>query len=505
MTAIAGFRSARVVGISVRAWRAADIPVLAVWVASAAGFAWMLLLGLRRVDGLTTSAFDQAYFTQLAWSIGHGLGFRSSFNPGSFLGLHFSPLLVVPAVLELAWPDQRVLTILQAGALALATPAAFAFLRVVLRPAAGAAWMAAALTVFLPVWPIMQQQVRADFHTESLALPLVFLAGWAGLTRRIPLMAGAAILALMAKEDQVFPVALMALLVVIRAPGRVRAGPRRAGLALLAGTVLWAILLFAVVKPLLRAGATYDIDAYYAWLGGGLGVLRAPFAQTDAVVHALTRPDGWIVAGWLLAGLAGLAVLRPRWLALVVPPVVAHLLSAQIPQHEIRLQYGLLLVVPAVVAAGMGGRRLLAILARRRRRRRDPGRSRGPRVRLAVLALPALVAAFQAGAVIPFSQLEHGYWDRPPAIERVRSIAALVPADARLSVDWSLAPPLAARRDIALLPAADPEAYVLVDRRPYLTGFFPWNDRPAFVTGLERSGRPLLADDGRFRLWGPLP
>ena len=39
----------------------------------------------------------------------------------------------------------------------------------------------------------------------------------------------------------------------------------------------------------------------------------------------------------------------------------------------------------------------------------------------------------------------------------------------------------------------------------FVTGTFQWTDRPGFVAGLEASDRPLLVDDGRFRLWGPVP
>ncbi len=487
-----------------------SLPLLVAIAAGIGGFAWMAWLGWRRAEGLATNAYDQAYFQQLVWSIGHGRGFHSSFNPGDFLGLHFSPLLVVPAFLELAWPDARVLTLLQAAALGAAAPAAFLLIRAVLGRGRAAAWLAIALAAPLPIWPVMQQQVRAGFHTEALALPLVLLAGWAGLTRRTALMFAAALVALLAKEDQVFPVAVIGLLVAARAPGRLRARPRRNGLLLIGASVAWGIVVFGLVKPFLRAGVTYDTDIYYAWLGGGLGIVDVLLARTDAVVAALTRPAGWIVAAWLVAGLGGLGLLRPRWLLLVVPPLVAHLLSTQGPQHDVLLQYGLLLIVPAVVAAALGGRRLLALLARTGRRVRHRRalrrlRSRARPWQLVAFGAPAIAAAFLAGAVLPFSSLEHGFWDRPAALGELRAVTAAVPDDAVLSVDWGLASAVASRASLELLPYDDPAAYVLVDRRPYVTGFFHWADRPAFVAGLEASQRPLLIDDGRFRLWGPAP
>lgn len=513
----AGLGPVPLAGWRARGWSAL-LPGAIVVAAGLAGFVWMATLGLRKAEGLATGAFDQAYFQQLVWSIGQGRGFHSSFNPGDFLGLHFSPLLVVPAVLEAAWSDARLLTLLQAAALCASGPAAFLLLRALLRPAPQAAWLATALAAPFPIWPIMQQQVRADFHTEALALPFLLLAGWAGLTRRTWLMLCAAGVALLAKEDQVHAVAVMGLLVAARAPGRLWARPRRGGLLLVGIAVAWGVAVFGFVKPFLRAGVSYDTDPYYAWLGGGLGVLRVPFERTDEFVAALTRPAGWTVAAWLVIGLGGLGFLRPRWLALGVPPLIAHLLSRQVPQQQVLLQYGLLLVVPALVASGLGGRRLLAVLARRRRRGRrpEPGRtvSQGghaawkPRRRgawpLAALGLPAVAAAVLAGVVPPFSDLERGFWSRPAGIDRLRAVAALAPDDAVLSVDWGLASALASRSRIEILPYDDAAAYILVDRQPYVTGWLPWADRAALVREVASSGRPLVADDGRFRLWGPL-
>jgi hypothetical protein len=291
-----------------------------------------------------------------------------------------------------------------------------------------------------------------------------------------------------------------------------------------------------VVKPFFAAGVAYDTDPYYAWLGGGLNVLLAPFQQTDAVISALTRPDGWIVAAWLVIGLGGLGLLRPRWILLVLPPLFAHMLSSQPTQRLVMAQYGLLLLLPAMVAAGLGGRRLMAIGLRVRRRlaRRSRQGSRGSgesgesgaagaagpaevrvtRVsRRPVLALllpvpvvvAALVAAFGGGAVPPFTDRANAFFDRPAVLDQVRAVAAQVPEDAILSADWGVAPAVAQRPRLYVLPYAGSTAYILVDSQAYVTGTFLWRDRPDFVAMLAASGRPLLVDDGRFRLWGPAP
>jgi len=517
---VPGARLASRLGLSDRSMAA-----MAVLASATVGAGWHLFMSLRRADGLTSGAFDQAYFQQLVWNLSQGNGLRSSFNPGEFLGLHFSPLLALPAALQPLWSDARLLHALQALAIGLSVVAAFLLVRAILRSAPERHWMAAALALPIPFWAVMQQQTRAGFHTEILALPLILLAGWAGLTQRAALFWLFALLALGAKEDQVFPVAVIGLLVAARAPGRVTCGMRRMGLALTGVAVVWAVLVFGLVMPALRAGVTYDIDRYYAWLGGAAGLLRAPFEQTDALVAALTRPEGWLVTGGLVISLALLPLLRPRWALLLVPPTVVHLLSRHEPQPQLLLQYGLLLVVPAIVAGGLGARRLLAFGRRARHgaRSRPPvardgarhgarsgSRRRNGRAPVAVLAGlglligPAFGVAFARGAVPPFSWVEQGFYSRPAAVDRLVRATSSIPPGAPISADWGAAAILADRPRLELPPVASPDTYVVIDRSAYVTGVLRWRDRGAWLEALEDSGRRLLVDDGRFQVWGPL-
>jgi len=187
---------------------------LAAAIAAAALYGWALL---SRADALLLPAYDTAFFQQVAWNIGHGGGFSSSFFAASFLGLHFEPLLALPALLERLWPDARLLSLLNALALGASAPAAYLFFEALTLPrgvggvpgeagggglpsrgvggvpgaaggggpsARGRRWLAAALAAPLPFWAVLQQAARAGFHTEVLALPLVRLAGWAGLRGR---------------------------------------------------------------------------------------------------------------------------------------------------------------------------------------------------------------------------------------------------------------------------------------------------------------------------------
>ncbi|HEY4028250.1 MAG TPA: DUF2079 domain-containing protein [Candidatus Dormibacteraeota bacterium] len=424
-------------------------------------FAWSLL---RRSDVLLLHAYDSAFFQQVVWNAGHGRGFSSGFFPASLLGLHFEPLLAVPALLELAWPDVTLLGLLQAVALGAAAPAAYLLLDALLP---GRRLLAAVLAAPVPLWAEVQQAARADFHTESLALPLVLLAGWAGLRGRTLACWALALAALAAKEDQAYAVAVVGALLLLHGPSR------RHGAALVGVAVAWGAAAEWVVMPALRGGVTSQTDSYYRWLHT---------AGPAQVAGALAVPAGWLAFGGLVAGLAALPLLRPAWLALALPPLVADLLSAHHPQPELRYQYGLPLVVPVLVAAALSARRLPADL---------------PVTAVGLLALPALAVGLATGPIVT-ERL-----DAAPALARLRACTAALPPLAAVAADDAIAPALASRPVLRMLADARAGDYVVVDRAGRQPDYVPQPERDRVLAALPAQHRGLLCDDGRFQLWSP--
>jgi len=446
---------------------------LDVLIAAAAGlaFAFVAWTLLQRTAALQLPAYDTAFFEQLVWNLGHGRRLSSGFFPGGFLGLHFSPLLALPAALELAWPDARLLALLQAAALALAAPAAYLMLRALLDGRTGAAAAAAALAAPLPLWPALQEAARAGFHTEALALPLVLAAGWAGLRGRTLACWACALAALSAREDQAYAVAVIGLLLAVHGPSR------RVGVALAATALAWGAALELALMPALRGPVTSDLDSYYAWLH------HATLAQ---VATALAEPAGWLAFAAMVACAAGLPLLRPAWLALAGPPLLGDLLSAHSPQPQLHLQYALPLVVPVLVAAGLGARRLLEW--------------RPPAAALAALALPALVLGAATGQL-----LGHRPPAATPALGQLLACTSALPASAPVAVDDDAAAPLAARPVERPLTFGGPADWVVVDRAGPVPRYVDARARALDLAGLAGQGRRLYCDDGRFQLWGPAP
>lgn len=498
-------------------------PATATWPALsvAAGLTtsvWVAVLLVGRVDGLSAQPYDLAFFQQVVWNVGQDGRWVSSFHEGSFLGLHFSPILVVPAMVErLVGPDVRVLSLFHAVTLGALIPAAFLFLRAALRPSAAAGPLAAAMAIGIPVWGAMQDVIRSDFHPEAAGVVLALLAGWAGLTGRPRAMWVLAIVALVTREDVAYAAGVIGLVVAARG----RRDLRRHGRILAVVATVWAVIVFGVLMPWIRAGVVSDTDRYYAWLGGGLGVLVAPFTMPEAILAALTRPAPWFVVAGMVTSVIGLPLLRPRWALLMIPPLLALLLSAHPLQSLVQLQYPLILIVPLLVATALGGRRALSLAARLQRwwRRRRPDRQRkGSLGRLSVTwsagvllllaASPAIAGGWVQGSLPPFDSGDPTFLERPASIDRLRLVADGVPARAALVLDEGLVAPLAGRAIVRRLTAGGSltnESYVLVDRVAWSSGSQTAQRHERLVTSLESSARPVLADDGRFVLWGPEP
>lgn len=440
------------------------IPAGAVWLAAAGAGAWYATLLLARDRGLMTPAYDQAFFQQVVWGLGHGRWFASSFTPGSFLALHFEPLLALPGAVELIVPDPRLLSVLAAASIASLGPAAYLFLR----PLTKNAGLASALAAPLPLWPPLQEAARAGFHPEYMGAALALLAGAAALRGHHRLALGLAVLALTAREDQAWNVAVVALAVAGQP------GLRRTGLLIFGIALAWGAIVIGLVMPVLREGNQLDTASYYAWLAG---------ASPAALAGALAAPGGWLAFLAILACAGGLAILRPAWLALALPPLLADLLSAHDPQPLLHLQYALPVVIPVLVAAA----RAAPLVAGWR-----PA---------AVFAGPGLLAAILLGVLPPSPAAHPEPFQQPAALHRLLDCTARVPATAPVAADDTLLPPLASRAVVHELGAAQARDHLVIDRRARIPGYV---DRAARDRVAAAGGRAVLCDDGRFLVLAPV-
>src|SRR6202171_78589 len=236
-------------------------PTLAL-LAAAIAFAWTLHAELQRLYGMTGSAWDFGYDQQIIWDISVGQGFYSSFARANFLGIHFELIFVVLAAVEKVWPNPAVLLIFSSAGRAAPAPAAYLFFRSLLpadRPEAP--WLAVALAAPIPFWAAIQEAARDFFHPENMALALALLAAWAGLRGHRVAMWVLCVLVLTCKEDQVYTVGVIGLL--MRSYGAPEIRKHWRFIVYLAGA--WFLIGAGLVQELIRHGGYTDF-VYYAWL-----------------------------------------------------------------------------------------------------------------------------------------------------------------------------------------------------------------------------------------------
>jgi uncharacterized membrane protein len=470
----------------------ADVRQVAWWIfptvplmAAALAFGWTLHLMLLRLYGMTAPSWDLGYDQQVIWDISVGQGFYSSYARANFLGVHFELILVVLAAVEKLWANPAVLLIFSSAGLAATAPAAYLFFRSLLpdnRPESP--WLAVALSAPIPFWAAIQEAARDFFHPENMALALALLAGWAGIRGHRVAMWVLCVLVLCCKEDQVYTIGVLALL--MRGYGAPAIRKHWRFIIYLAGG--WFLIGTGIIQQHFRNYGYTDF-VYYRWLIGLNPLIHVSFG---AVIAALTRPEALLTVAIVIAGMFALPILAWRWLLLVIPPYLANVLSEHDPQNVLRLHYVLLLLFPLIVAGGLGARRFLAM------------RSVRPATAL-VAAVPALLLGWGTGQLPPALDSSYYLFSHPNTVAELQTATSMIPSNAPVNADDAVAVWLANRHTINDFPdMLDGTCYVVIDRQAYLDGPTHPDLRRAAIAALPTSGRSLLYDDGRFQVWSPV-
>lgn len=394
------------------------LPAAAVW---AALFAWLAVT--RHLAG-GSHAEDLGFTEQVMWNALRGHWFRTSVYQGadwntevdlghlvrsdSLLAFHVEPMLLLLAPLLAFGGGAALLLVWQAIAVAVG---AFPAYRLGRAQAGQISGVAVALAYLLS--PLGQWAVLDDFHTTTLAAPLLLLAIERLYVARAPRQAVlVAASALGAREDVAFAVAGIGLVVALAPPP---AASRRLGLAILGAGLAWAAICGLV------------IGAYSGGVSPLGGRYRDALAQPPASLMALlARPSVRDYLATLLGSGGWLALVSPLALVPALPSVALNVLSSSPWMASGKAHYSALVLPFVVVGAAAGLRRV---------------QPHGPRaVRAAAAGLVAsaslvylaegagpLAADYAPATVTDHARLAEGMAESLPAAVRVSASSALVP------------------------------------------------------------------------------
>lgn len=403
-----------------------DLPALVLLTAIFVWVGWFGWLALGRYSAFSYGAFDLGIFDQGTWLISRG-----DISPFITLrGLplfadHSSYLLFFVAPIYLVWADPRALV-----ALAVVAPAAAVWLSYRIGVVEGLRpWIAAAIGLAFLVHPALAWTPWDAFHPETLAIPLLPASYLAARRGRFPLAVLLAVLVLLAKEDAFLVVIPLAVYFWWRWPEN-----RRAAWVLATVAVVVAAVNLLVVLP----GLSPTGELIYS------GRLDGPWTSR----FTMSRLS--YVAAMLIP--AATSVAAPRLLAVVAPAALLNLWSSFPYQHEIRWHYTAYLLGGLAIAAPVGMKRLGERFGDRLGVGFVSERGAvGKRLHLGVLVVIAAVGALHlAGPDLTAK----GVWAGQPADESaaMREALSVIPDDAIVSASYLLAPYLAHRTNIYMLP-----------------------------------------------------
>jgi len=406
-------------------------------------------LALARYASVHNHTFDLALYARLAWGLAHGEPWDPIIG-GNFLGGHVPWVLAPLGVLGALVGTVPVLLLAQSACVALAAWPVSLVAGRRFGPAGGA--VGALVYLF---YPNLGHVATYEFHPGTLAL-LPF--AWAlqaldqpaspAAPRRLAL---GCVVALACRISLALQTVLIGALA-----WRAGASLRRTGLALAVGSVSYFALWMLWLHPTFGDAATAAADLHFGkWGGSPFGVLPALFAAPGRVIDHLLAPERLSYLPRVLAPLALLPLLAPRFLLVALPPLALNLLSEFPTAPELRSHY-LTPAVPALVIAAIIG--LDAVLARGSR---VPSRIA---IGLGALLLCSLAGHVIAGGLPGARAFTLAEFRADAATSARRAVIAHVGPSASVQAPDPLLPHLSERRFVHRAPPPERETdFVALD------------------------------------------
>ncbi|MCB9595576.1 MAG: DUF2079 domain-containing protein [Sandaracinaceae bacterium] len=403
-------------------------------------------LGIARYATFHNETFDLAFYTRIAWGLVR-LDFWEPLVDAHVYGLHLSPVLVPLGALGAATSTPVVLILAQALALALA---AFPLAKIGARHLGPAGALLA--TIAWLFYPNPAHVAGYEVHPGSLAvLPIAWLA-WSIDSGSARAFALGALGVLVCREDLALVVLGAAAVHAWRHPSG-----RRAIAGVAAVTLAYALYFFLYLHPT-HAPAQGSLQLHFGRFGSSLPEVAIHLLThpADLLAH-LAAPQRLAYLPKVLAPLALLPLLRPRWLIPALPILAINLVSEWPTTTDLDVHY-LTPGLPFLVAGALEGAAVAA--------RRLP-----PFAVLVVVALCVLTGHAVAGGTPLSLDFDSAAYAPDPLTRGRRALVALIPPDASVQAPYALLPHLAERRVLrrTTSPETNADFYVLdvAHRRRY--------------------------------------
>jgi len=427
----------------------------------AQGLVWLLIvlyilffasLSIRQHEAFQTYSADLGNHDQAIWNTIHGRPFRLTNMPGldSRLALHFEPILLPLSLSYLVYSDPRNLLVLQTVMVGLGALPVLWLAREKLNSDLAALVFPLAYLLF----PALEAANLFDFHTVTLAAPLLLYTFYFLQGRRYGLFALFAILAMSCKEDIPLLVAMLGIYIFVFQKDR------KAGALTFLGSVCWFYVAVFLISPRFSPTGQNVHMERYAYLG------QTP---QELISTVLTQPDliweqlvvkarvGYYLCQ-LLMPMAFTSLLSPQTFLISLPSLAINLLSQYKSMQEMSRYHYAAPLVPFVIISSIYGVDFLAALGRKR--------LKVPRMEaIYFLSGVVLIASLGYHRYRGFSPLSAQFqWPEVTEHHRlIQKFADVIPPTASLAAQFNLNPHLSQRENIYVYRHNKDAEYILLD------------------------------------------
>ena len=286
------------------------------------------------------TTFDLAFYAQGLWLVGKGASLVSLLDV-PLMGNHQEPIIYLLVPLFKIWSHPMLLVIIQTLALATMPFTGWRIARRLEFSSGAAMWLGLA-TLLAPATGFVALH---EFHPEALAAPLLLLMLEARMKERLGSFWLWFLLVLACKENMALLLGWMCAVHYVIEAGRGREWRITWNIIPGCFALGWLLLCVLLIGPSLNAGRVDYLELYSHLGDSGASIVTGFFTEPSRAAGALWRGlKGGNLIGGLLAPLLLLPLLRPRWLIVIAPIVLQHLLSRRSSEWGIRFHYAAPLV-----------------------------------------------------------------------------------------------------------------------------------------------------------------
>ena len=374
--------------------------------------------------GLGTASYDVGLYDQGIWLMSRFEAPFVTLMGRNLMGDHASLILFFVVPLYWLFPGTETLLALQAVVIAAGAIPVYFFARRLLN----SSFLGFLFGVVWLVNPAVNGTNMENYHPDSFLGLLVPIAMVCALSKNWRGYWIALVLCLLVKEDVVLIVLPLGALIALR--GDVRRGIVTMGAGILASLAGMYLLMRNLIGVPTRNGWRIPF-------GGVWGFINETFTNPTNVYRYLTS-EGRLMYLWkMFAPLALMSFLAPEVAAVSFLVIAFNVISNFWYQFHIEYHYSIVAVPALVLAAVVGAARL-------------PKRWKYGVV--CVVAMSSLVAGY-SWSYVPFRASELPHWGaQHPTAVAARDILKKLPKDAVISVQYSLAPHVAHRKEIYQFP-----------------------------------------------------